>query len=184
MPRPKAKRKAKRKPARRERGYTIRETARHLDVSHTAVEKGIASGRLHKCVAYTPNGTPYMTDLALAAREWSAGATKPANAGGSRAPRAAKAGTLTQAQLRVAGERELSLRIGNQQKLGNLIDAEKAKRDAFECARALRDSVLNVVARVSAVLAAETDEHRVATILDGELRLALEAASEVMRNAG
>ena len=70
MPR---KRKASRKrPAKRRKGLSQRALAKRLRVSHTAVQKGIASGRLT---------LPLEVDKS--AREWAAGATKAHTAPGA-----------------------------------------------------------------------------------------------------
>jgi hypothetical protein len=49
---------------------TIRELARRLGVSHTAILKGIRNGRLQRSIAYDDRGRPFIADAALAAGEW------------------------------------------------------------------------------------------------------------------
>lgn len=58
---------------------------------------------------------------------------------------------------------------------GSLIPVDEAKRLAFTAFRQIRDLVLNVPARVSAQLAAETDAFRIAELLDKELTEAFAA---------
>src|SRR5687767_8020964 len=113
-----AARRTKRQPSRPEKTLSLRAFGSLVDASLAAVQKGIKAGRLDKSVGRTPNGTPFIADPDLALREWKAGATRPPNDGGSKgtrkrtAPaRTTQASTLTQAQLRVAGERETALRI-------------------------------------------------------------------------
>ncbi len=55
-----------------------------------------------------------------------------------------------------------------------LVKVSDIQKEAFTMARLTRDSILSVVDRVSAVLAAETDEKVVADILRDELLQALE----------
>lgn len=151
---------------------SLRAFARRVGVTHAAVRNAIASGRLKDSVGAL-KGKPCIADPELAAKEWAAGASKP-----SQGP-SASAG-LTQAQIRVSLAREESLRIANDERAGRLIDAGKARRDAFVCARAIRDAVLNVPDRLAAELAAESDARRVHERLDAELRKALESLAEVL----
>ena len=60
-----------------------------------------------------------------------------------------------------------------EQLLGQLINVDDAKRIAFTSFRAIRDSVLNVAARIKDQLAAETDPHVCEELLDRELSAAL-----------
>lgn len=150
---------------------SLRAFAKRIGVSHTAIEKGIASGRLKESIV-REKGRPYIADAELAAKEWAAGASKPSGPSAS--------GRLTETAVRVAIQREESLRIGNQERLGRLVDAARARRDAFACARTVRDSILNVPDRIAAELAAESDPARVFARLDAELRKALESIAEVL----
>jgi len=61
-----------------------------------------------------------------------------------------------------------------QKKSGELILAEDVKKAAFDKARQVRDSILNVPSRVSALLAAESDETKILALLTAELKRALE----------
>lgn len=60
-----------------------------------------------------------------------------------------------------------------EQLLGQLINVDDAKRIAFTSFRAIRDSVLNVAARIKDQLAAETDPHVCEELLERELSAAL-----------
>ncbi len=201
-------------------GLSIRAFAKTIGVSHTAIRKAIASGRLKHSVGQE-NGQPCIKDPALAKAEWAAGA--------GRLPRGAKAevklsappalqvataetppppetttvetsqaaatpvplatslplavstpGTLAEANMRLAYQREVQLLLENQEKRGQLIDASEAKREAYRCARAVRDAFLNIPDRLAAELAAEPDAARVHFRLDGEIRQALELLHEVL----
>lgn len=57
--------------------------------------------------------------------------------------------------------------------LGNLLDLADATRLAFTAFRTLRDSVMNVPVRIKDLLAAESDPHRVESMLEDELARAL-----------
>ena len=63
-------------------------------------------------------------------------------------------------------------------KAGDLVPRSEVEKEAFECARTCRDAMLNIPNRLSAVLAAETDPHRVETILRDEIQNALTALAE------
>ncbi len=155
---------------------SLRAFAKRLKVSHQAVAKAIARGRLAKSVGTTPAGKPTIIDVDVALREWSENAAKPVKSGNRI--------SLSEAQGRVAFERARGLQLANEEKLKRLIPIDKAERTGFECARAIRDAMLNLPARLSAELAAETDPGKVHLRLDAEIRLALEAAAVRLADAG
>ncbi len=61
-----------------------------------------------------------------------------------------------------------------EEKSGKLVDAETVKLAAFNKARAVRDTLLNIPDRIAPILAAEADEAAVNKILATEIRSALE----------
>ncbi len=61
---------------------------------------------------------------------------------------------------------------------GRLLDAGDVKAAAFNKARVVREALLNIPDRVSAVLAAESGEAKVRTLLVAEIREALEALTD------
>ncbi len=63
---------------------------------------------------------------------------------------------------------------------GSTIPIEQAVKENFECARVVRENVLNVTARVAAEFAAQTDAGKIAARLDAELRAALTAAADTL----
>ena len=69
------------------------------------------------------------------------------------------------------------LKIELDEKTGRLVDSEAVKVAAFNKARAVRDSLLNIPDRISPILAAEKDQMKVADILTREIRTALEELS-------
>lgn len=56
----------------------------------------------------------------------------------------------------------------------SLIDVEVVKTSAFNRGRKVRDAILSIPDRISSILAAENDTHRIHEILTNELRQALE----------
>ena len=174
-------------------GY--REYARHRGVSLGAVQKALRVGRINA-------NADKKIDAAVADREWDVNtdasriavsaievaaplaqkeisfaalageeADKPAaeeltgsdnNASRYRESRASR-------EFYVAAKQKLEY----EQLLGQLINVDEAKRIAFTSFRAIRDSVLNVAARIKDQLAAETDPHVCEELLERELSAAL-----------
>jgi hypothetical protein len=69
------------------------------------------------------------------------------------------------------------LKVELEEKQGKLIDAEAVKAAAFNKGRMLRDSLLNIPDRMAAILAAESDQIKIADILAAEIRAALDELS-------
>lgn len=57
--------------------------------------------------------------------------------------------------------------------LGQLVDIQKAQDEFFTLARKVRDSLMAIPDRISAQLAAETNQYNVHRRLDAEIRIAL-----------
>jgi hypothetical protein len=183
-------------------GLSIRGYARHRGVSHTAVQKAIASGR----ITPEPDGT---IEPARADAEWSAntnatqGQRKRAS-GGSRkgrvkpVPEAAvsavretlresgepvTAGGTTFMQARTANEvlKAQTARIRLQRLKGELVDRARAAAHVFRLARNERDAWLNWPARVAALMAAElgVDQHEMHVVLEKHVRSHLTELAEV-----
>jgi hypothetical protein len=70
------------------------------------------------------------------------------------------------------------LRLELDEKTGRLMDVEQVKISAFNKAKAVRDTLLNIPDRISPILAAEVDPVRVSEILILELKTALEDLSQ------
>jgi len=98
-------------------------------------------------------------------------------------PSAGTAPTLVAAQTEAVLERGRKLRLENNLREGMLVEADQAAREAFEFARVIREAVLNIPARISAELAAETDGARVYSRLDAALRAALESTAATLEAA-
>jgi len=70
------------------------------------------------------------------------------------------------------------LKLELEERTGKLIDAEKVKAAAFALARTTRDALLNIPDRIGPILAAERDQIKVAELLAGEIKAALEELSK------
>lgn len=92
--------------------------------------------------------------------------------------------TLVEAQKETHIQRARMLRMENDLREGTLVEADQASRAAFEFARTLREAILNVPARISAELAAESDASRVHLRLDAALREALVSVVAILDGSG
>lgn len=184
-------------------GY--REYARHRGVSLGAVQKAVRAGRI------TANDEKKI-DSAVADRDWDINTdasrvavsaveataplaqkeisfAAPSGEGGDKATTEELTGTDPNAsryresrasrEFYVAAKQKLEY----EQLLGQLINVDEAKRMAFTSFRAIRDSVLNVAARVKDQLAAETDPHACEELLERELSAALASVDVGKLNA-
>lgn len=88
--------------------------------------------------------------------------------------------SLVAAQIEAVLERGRKLRMENDVREGLLLEAGPAGREAFEFARIVRETILNVVPRVAAELAAETDATRVHLLLERALREALASTAATL----
>ena len=68
-----------------------------------------------------------------------------------------------------ASEKKLNYEI----KQGKWIPKAQVRDDSFKAGRIFRDAMLNIPPRVSAILAAETDEHKIGRILIKEIEQGL-----------
>lgn len=84
---------------------------------------------------------------------------------------------LEQAELREQKAKADKAEIEVKRLQGELISAEEVKAAAFERARLMRDTLENIPSRISASLAAETDEVRIKEIISKEINQALEEMS-------
>lgn len=64
-----------------------------------------------------------------------------------------------------------------QERIGEVVSAEDVDREWFELARLVRDSMLNIPARLADQLAHETDQRKVHDMLEQEIYRALEGIS-------
>jgi hypothetical protein len=165
------------------RRVTTREFARSVGVSQPDVVKAMRTGRLKGSVRRDAAGRSYIADRELALREWRERAT-PRVAPPALPPQSdeqpPRPTTKADADLLVTLERERKLRLENDAREGRLIEATRVRRDSYETARTVRDSMLNIPDRVAAELAAEGDATKVHARLDAEIRAALVALAELL----
>ncbi len=167
---------------------SLRGLARRLGVADNAVRKAIKSGRLRASVGRDEKGRPCITDVELAATEWTQNVSRlPAPRETTKPTQPAEIiskDTLTEAQRMATLERGRKLRLENDLKDGRLVEVGKAAREAFEAARIIREAILNIPARLSSELAAESDGSRVYSKLDAALREALNSTSDRLLAVG
>ena len=81
---------------------------------------------------------------------------------------------LLKSRIKSEIERSKLLEIKARVEAGRYVDAEEVKAAAFNKARVVRDGLLNIPDRLSAVLAAENNAVRIHEVLSAEIRAALE----------
>jgi hypothetical protein len=176
-------------------GLSLRALAKDLGVSHVAVGKAVKSGRLKACVRVV-DGRPEITDLEIARREWRENASRP-QAHRMDAPPPADDGqaaddddeepaavaSLAAAQLQLTVERTKKLQLERDVAEGRLVPVATVAKEAFEAERTIREAILNLPARLSGELAAETDPKRVHATLDAALRECLTSTAAALLEA-
>jgi len=90
-------------------------------------------------------------------------------------PDAAKDPVFARSQARKELFRAKMAELDYQERLGKLIDKEKADEEYFRIGRLVRDALLNIPSRLAGILAAESDQRKVHDLLEKEIRQALEA---------
>jgi len=164
---------------------SLRAYARHRGVSLKAVQKAIEAGRIRT----TPDGK---IDTERADAEWERNTSPqqrvvpaPVRKSPAVAPRPAAelpprtdfsgAGSLDYAKARAIREQYLArlAKIEFEERSGKLISRDEVQVAAFNKFRTFRDGMLNIPDRVAAMLAAESDSHKVHEILTTEIRKAL-----------
>lgn len=160
---------------------SVRAFAKLLGVSHVAVVKAIAAGRLQPpAVGRDRKRKPFVADVEMARQQWEDNASKPTKVA---AAGEGKTAALADVQREVAIERAQRLRFDNEVRRGRYMLVEDAQRTHFESARIVREGLLNLPSRLSAELAAESDERKIFTRLDEEIRAALSAIADRLEQA-
>lgn len=80
---------------------------------------------------------------------------------------------LLRTRIKSEAERARLLEIKAKVEAGKFVDVDEVRIEAFNTGRQVRDALLNIPSRLSAVLAAETDERACFALLDREIREAL-----------
>jgi len=70
--------------------------------------------------------------------------------------------------------------IERSERLGILVEASAVKRVVFTAVRTVRDGILALPDRLAGQLAAETDQHRIRTMLVAELTVKLQELSDAI----
>jgi hypothetical protein len=126
---------------------SIRGYAKHRGVSHTAVEKAIAQGRIQTAESG-------LIDVAQADLDWSRNSA-PVGGSVSSGPSYAQSRAVREAYLARLAKLEF------EERSGQLLDKDDVAHAVTNMVSATRDNLLGIPSRVSAVLAAESDERRV-----------------------
>ncbi len=134
---------------------TLREYARHRGVSHTAVQKAIASGRIHK----EADGSidPDRADIEWEANTRPAPVPEPVDEARMTYRKAHKMRLLYEAKLA-----KLELDV----KDGILGDEKELCREVFNRARQVRDRLMTIPRRLGPICAAEKDPEAIGRLLD------------------
>ncbi|MFH0997040.1 MAG: hypothetical protein V1844_16320 [Pseudomonadota bacterium] len=163
---------------------TTKELAAALGVSGQRVRAMIRQGILDQAIIERPKTKtgPYRFDLAKARdcveKYLDTRNESQIKAGRSGSVRSSKnlsdRDKLLRAQIRkelaIAKIRETELAVTE----GKLVDFEAMRREIFSGSRMVRDAIMNIPDRVAAIIAAETDEHKVRLLLDREIRQSLQ----------
>jgi len=186
-------------------GLSIRAYARHRGVSHTAVRKALANGRITA-------GDDGLIDAQLADRQWASATdvTKPRNsvAGAPKRRRAphtaaeplqgmpsphagangatdANAARLAASYAPSRGMREGYLariaKLEYEQMAGKLIDADEARAAMFVTARLVRENLLGIPSRLAPVIAGLTDRAEIQRLLEQEISTCLAELANTAR---
>ena len=147
-------------------GVSLREYARRRGVSHTAVQKAIASGR----IGTEPDGT---IDSDRADLEWEANTRQAQNVhqpeeSGMTYRKARKMRLLYEAKL---------LKLELDEKEGVLADEKELCREVFNRARQARDRLMTVPRRLGPMCAAEKDPEAISKLLHDAFVEALDTIS-------
>ena len=147
----------------------VRGYAKHRGMSHTAVQKAIASGR----ISTLPNG---MIDSDVADREWIENTEIRPRGSSHRRPDdddAFGAAQYTKARAVREHYQARLAKLEYEEKVGSLISKDEVQVATFNQFRQYRDGMLNLPDRVAAMLAAESDAAKCYEILATEIRKAL-----------
>jgi hypothetical protein len=170
---------------------TVSQYAEHKGVVRRAVDHAIADGRIF-IAKVTPRGKKQKTiwlDPEECDIKWQQNTdstfirrktvgdkkNKPAEIGGS-------VDTVGETLQKSRAMREkfaaLSEKIDYEKQIGKLVDAEKCNAVVFGIAQTVKQNILNIPDRISAMLASETDQRKIHDMLTHELRVALQEIAD------
>lgn len=144
---------------------TIAEFARATAMSESTIRTRIKTGKLEAI----RHGKSWLIDPDLC-DEQEIEANNPTGNNGDFVKQSPLVKAKTEKEQAVAKMKQMEL----EQMRKNLVSARDVEKDAFKCARLLRDSLLRIPQKISAEVACETDPHRAELIMEREIRAALE----------
>lgn len=142
--------------------------SKHRGVSRTAVSKALRAGR----ITAGPDG---LIDPVQADADWEANTAPRANSGAMKPPAHATRRTeipdgaiadFNSSRARREAANATLAEIELEARRGTLIDADTVRSQAFTAARAVRNALQAIPARLSAQLAGENDEKKVYRLLE------------------
>ncbi len=173
---------------------TFRAFAALRGISHQAVSKAVAAGRLAKAVVVV-DGTR-MIDPEIAAIEWrdntrtknvrskprvpaSSDATPSADLPNIGAVSGSKESlSLTKVQTQHIGFKALLSKLDYDERTGSLVKVDAVRNEIFRLTRTTRDALRAIPPRISGELAGISDQREIETVLMREMDLALESLSK------
>jgi hypothetical protein len=174
-----------------ETAITLTAYGKHRGCSTAAVSKAIRTKRLVRSVVVI-EGHPKIADVALADEEWAAKSDRTRRPDYAHSGPSGDGSDAQQAPLEGAGvsffeaqrldkiESARRRKLENDEREGHLVDRNVVAKEAFEAERIVREALLNLPARLSGELAAETDAGRVHMRMDAAIREALNAAADTL----
>lgn len=146
----------------------MKQYAKHRDVEYRMVQKYISSGFIPSAAIVKEGRNVFIlvdvADKALEKNVMAQGGTE----------------KMSYSQARTERERYKAAlaKLEWEEKSKILINADEVRNAAFNTGRMVRDALLNIPDRISAIVAAETDEPKVREILRTEITQALEALTK------
>lgn len=166
----------------------VPEFAKLVGVTPDAVRFAIRTGRLVKSVEIKPNGR-HLIDIETGKAEFEDNKQRGARNGQKLQERKSEAESGESESI-IEYERKLKryqaeiARLKYEQQSGDLVGADDIRRQAFKVARAVRDAMFNIPGKISAELAGETDQFKIHSLLEEEIRQALEnLSSEIVEDS-
>lgn len=159
---------------------SISEFARRKGIRLKAVQDGIKNGRIK--LTKQKVGTPKI-NWATENKEWedNRDESKAHNSGNLKSASDAAPAPSENSFAKAKAVRETLtakiLQLDYEEKTGKLVNADEVKVVWFNLARTIRDTLLNIPERISAELAAESDEFKVHKALQNEIYKVLEVLS-------
>lgn len=159
---------------------SVNEFAKRKGVRVKAVQDGVANGRVK--VTKQKTGKPKINwDTESRAWEENRDESKAYNSGnlkstGDSAPAPSENSFAKAKAVRETLTAKI-LQLDYEEKTGKLVNADEVKVVWFNLARTIRDTLLNIPERISAELAAESDEFKVHKALQNEIYKVLEVLS-------